>query len=147
IEAHGGLHGFARWDGPILTDSGGFQVFSLAHRRRITEQGVTFQAPTDGSTVFLGPEESMRIQKALDSDVVMIFDECPPVHVDGQPVEPRAVERSMELSLRWAERSRRAHKGNTAALLGIFRGGGHRDLRTRPPRGRGTIGSEASPTG
>ncbi|HTM70705.1 MAG TPA: tRNA guanosine(34) transglycosylase Tgt, partial [Luteimonas sp.] len=79
IEAHGGLHGFARWDGPILTDSGGFQVFSLAHRRRITEQGVTFQAPIDGSTVFLGPEESMRIQKVLGSDIVMIFDECPPV--------------------------------------------------------------------
>jgi len=78
IEAHGGLHGFSRWDGPILTDSGGFQVFSLAHRRKITEAGVTFAAPTDGSTVFLGPEESMRIQKALDSDIVMIFDECTP---------------------------------------------------------------------
>ena len=78
IEAHGGLHGFARWDGPILTDSGGFQVFSLAHRRKITEQGVTFAAPTDGSTVFLGPEESMRIQSVLDSDIVMIFDECTP---------------------------------------------------------------------
>ena len=83
IEAHGGLHGFARWDKPILTDSGGFQVFSLAHRRKITEQGVTFAAPTDGSKVFLGPEESMRIQKVLGSDIVMIFDECPPVTVDG----------------------------------------------------------------
>src|SRR5688500_19969868 len=94
IEAHGGLHGFARWIGPILTDAGGFQVFSLAHRRRISEQGVTFQAPTDGSTVFLGPEESMRIQRVLDSDVVMIFDECPPVHVDGKPVGADLVERS-----------------------------------------------------
>ena len=80
IEAHGGLHGFARWNKPILTDSGGFQVFSLAHRRKITEQGVTFAAPTDGSKVFLGPEESMRIQKVLGSDIVMIFDECPPVN-------------------------------------------------------------------
>ena len=78
IQDHGGLHGFTRWDGPILTDSGGFQVFSLAHRRRITEAGVTFAAPTDGSQVFLGPEESMRIQRVLDSDIVMIFDECTP---------------------------------------------------------------------
>ncbi|WP_457318663.1 tRNA-guanine transglycosylase, partial [Stenotrophomonas sp. P5_B8] len=78
IADHGGLHGFARWDGPILTDSGGFQVFSLAHRRKITEQGVTFSSPTDGARVFLGPEESMRIQKVLDSDIVMIFDECTP---------------------------------------------------------------------
>ena len=141
IEAHGGLHGFARWDGPILTDSGGFQVFSLAHRRRITEQGVTFQAPTDGSTVFLGPEESMRIQKVLDSDIVMIFDECPPVNgKDGQPVHPRVVEKSMELSLRWAERSKRAHEGNDAALFGIVQGGVHRDLRTRSAEGLRAIG-------
>ena len=140
IEAHGGLHGFSRWDGPILTDSGGFQVFSLAHRRRITEAGVTFQAPTDGSTVFLGPEESMRIQKVLGSDVVMIFDECPPVHVDGVPVAAEAVERSMELSLRWAERSRRAHEGNDAALFGIVQGGVHRDLRTRSADGLKAIG-------
>jgi queuine tRNA-ribosyltransferase len=140
IEAHGGLHGFSRWNGPILTDSGGFQVFSLAHRRKITEQGVTFQAPTDGSTVFLGPEESMRIQKVLGSDVVMIFDECPPVHVDGVPVAAEAVERSMELSLRWAERSRRAHEGNDAALFGIVQGGVHRDLRTRSADGLKAIG-------
>ena len=140
IEAHGGLHGFARWDGPILTDSGGFQVFSLAHKRKITEQGVTFQAPTDGSTVFLGPEESMRIQRVLDSDVVMIFDECPPVHVDGVPVGPDLVARSMELSLRWAERSRRAHEGNDAALFGIVQGGVHHDLRTRSAEGLKAIG-------
>jgi queuine tRNA-ribosyltransferase len=131
IEAHGGLHGFSRWNGPILTDSGGFQVFSLAHRRKITEQGVTFQAPTDGSTVFLGPEESMRIQKALGSDVVMIFDECPPVHVAGVPVGVDVVERSMELSLRWAERSRRAHEGNDAALFGIVQGSVYPALRHR----------------
>jgi queuine tRNA-ribosyltransferase len=140
IEAHGGLHGFARWDGPILTDSGGFQVFSLAHRRKITEQGVTFAAPTDGSTVFLGPEESMRIQKVLDSDIVMIFDECPPVHVDGVPVAAERVRRSMELSLRWAERSRRAHEGNDAALFGIVQGGVHRDLRTLSAEGLKAIG-------
>ena len=140
IEAHGGLHGFARWDGPILTDSGGFQVFSLAHRRKITEQGVTFAAPTDGAKVFLGPEESMRIQKVLGSDVVMIFDECPPVHVDGKPVDRRMVERSMDLSLRWAERSKRAHEGNDAALFGIVQGGVHHDLRTRSAEGLKGIG-------
>ncbi|GHE25206.1 tRNA guanosine(34) transglycosylase Tgt [Vulcaniibacterium thermophilum] len=140
IADHGGLHGFARWDGPILTDSGGFQVFSLAHRRRITEQGVTFASPVDGSRVFLGPEESMRIQRVLDSDIVMIFDECPPVHVDGKPVDPRVVERSMELSLRWAERSKRAHEGNDAALFGIVQGGVHHELRTRSAEGLKAIG-------
>ena len=141
IEAHGGLHGFMRWDGPILTDSGGFQVFSLAHRRKLSEQGVTFAAPTDGSKVFLGPEESMRIQKVLGSDIVMIFDECPPVNdKDGRPVHPRAVEKSMELSLRWAGRSKRAHEGNDAALFGIVQGGVHRDLRTRSAQGLREIG-------
>jgi len=140
IEAHGGLHGFTGWKGPILTDSGGFQVFSLAHRRRITEAGVTFAAPTDGSTVFLGPEESMRIQRVLDSDVVMIFDECPPVHVDGVAVDADVVRRSMELSLRWAERSKRAHEGNDAALFGIVQGGVHRDLRTMSADGLKAIG-------
>ena len=140
IEAHGGLHGFTGWSGPILTDSGGFQVFSLAHRRKITEAGVTFAAPTDGSTVFLGPEESMRIQRVLDSDVVMIFDECPPVHADGVPVGVDLVRRSMELSLRWAERSKRAHEGNDAALFGIVQGGVHRDLRTVSAEGLKAIG-------
>lgn len=140
IEAHGGLHGFARWDGPILTDSGGFQVFSLAHKRKITEAGVTFAAPTDGRKVFLGPEESMHVQKVLGSDIVMIFDECPPVHVDGTPVEAGLVQRSMELSLRWAERSRRAHEGNDAALFGIVQGGVHHDLRTRSAEGLKAIG-------
>lgn len=120
IGDHGGLHGFARWDGPILTDSGGFQVFSLAHRRKITEQGVTFSSPTDGARVFLGPEESMQIQKVLDSDIVMIFDECTPY-----PATEEVARRSMELSLRWAQRSRDAHDGlgNDAALFGIVQGG------------------------
>jgi queuine tRNA-ribosyltransferase len=130
IEAHGGLHGFARWDGPILTDSGGFQVFSLAHRRKITEQGVTFASPVDGSKVFLGPEESMRIQRVLDSDIVMIFDECTP-----WPATEAVARTSMELSLRWAERSRRAHEGNDAALFGIVQGGTHPELRTRSAAG------------
>jgi len=140
IGAHGGLHGFARWDKPILTDSGGFQVFSLAHRRKITEQGVTFASPVDGSKVFLGPEESMNIQRVLGSDIVMIFDECPPVNLDGKPVDPRVIERSMELSLRWAERSRRAHEGNDAALFGIVQGGVHHGLRTRSAEGLRAIG-------
>jgi queuine tRNA-ribosyltransferase len=140
IADHGGLHGFSRWNGPILTDSGGFQVFSLAHRRKITEDGVTFASPTDGAKVFLGPEESMRIQKVLDSDIVMIFDECPPVHKDGVPVSPEVIRRSMELSLRWAERSRRAHEGNDAALFGIVQGGVHHDLRTRSADGLKAIG-------
>jgi queuine tRNA-ribosyltransferase len=140
IADHGGLHGFARWNGPILTDSGGFQVFSLAHRRKITEEGVTFASPTDGAKVFLGPEESMRIQKVLDSDIVMIFDECPPVEIDGKPVHPEVVRKSMELSLRWAERSKRAHEGNDAALFGIVQGGVHHDLRTRSAEGLKAIG-------
>lgn len=135
IGDHGGLHGFTRWDGPILTDSGGFQVFSLAHKRKITEQGVTFAAPTDGSKVFLGPEESMRIQKVLDSDVVMIFDECTPY-----PATEDVARRSMELSLRWAERSKRAHEGNDAALFGIVQGGVHPELRTRSAEALKSIG-------
>ena len=148
IEAHGGLHGFARWDGPILTDSGGFQVFSLAHRRKITEAGVTFAAPTDGRKVFLGPEESMHIQKVLGSDIVMIFDECPPVNdKHGQPVHQRVVERSMQLSLRWAERSKRAHEGNDAALFGIVQGGVHRDLRTLSAEGLQRIGFDGYAVG
>jgi len=147
IADHGGLHGFARWDGPILTDSGGFQVFSLAHRRKITEQGVTFAAPTDGARVFLGPEESMHIQKVLGSDVVMIFDECPPVLVDGQPADKGLIERSMQRSLRWAERSRRAHEGNDAALFGIVQGGIHHDLRTQSAEGLIQIGFDGYAVG
>ncbi|RYZ71887.1 MAG: tRNA guanosine(34) transglycosylase Tgt [Lysobacteraceae bacterium] len=135
IGKHGGLHGFARWDKPILTDSGGFQVFSLAHRRKITEQGVTFNSPVDGSKVFLGPEESMHVQKVLDSDIVMIFDECTPY-----PATEDVAARSMELSLRWALRSKRAHEGNDAALFGIVQGGVHPDLRTRSAEGLQEIG-------
>jgi queuine tRNA-ribosyltransferase len=135
IAQHEGLHGFARWNRPILTDSGGFQVFSLAHQRKITEQGVTFNSPVDGSKVFLGPEESMRIQKVLDSDIVMIFDECTPY-----PATEEVASRSMELSLRWALRSKNAHEGNDAALFGIVQGGVHPDLRTRSAEGLQEIG-------
>ncbi|MDT8321397.1 MAG: tRNA guanosine(34) transglycosylase Tgt [Xanthomonadales bacterium] len=126
ILAHGGLHGFMGWPRPILTDSGGFQVWSLAQRRRITEQGVTFASPIDGSTVFMGPEESMAMQKVLDSDVVMIFDECTPY-----PATEAEASASMDRSLRWAERSKRAHEGHFSALFGIVQGGMHEALRRR----------------
>ncbi len=120
IGKFGGLHKFIGWDKPILTDSGGFQVFSLAQRRKITEEGVRFASPVDGSSVFLSPEESMRIQHVLDSDIAMIFDECTPY-----PASERQVRESMELSLRWAERSRRAFDDlhNPNALFGIVQGG------------------------
>jgi len=147
IEAHGGLHGFARWDGPILTDSGGFQVFSLAHRRKITEQGVTFASPIDGSKVFLGPEESMHIQRVLNSDIVMIFDECTPYLIDGAPATEQVARDSMELSLRWADRSKRAHEGNDAALFGIIQGGTHPELRTRSTAGLVELGFDGYAVG
>jgi len=115
IEAHGGLHDFMGWDKPILTDSGGFQVFSLGAMRKISEEGVKFKNPINGDTCFLTPEESMRIQKVLNSDIVMIFDECTPY--------------PMELSLRWAQRSKDAHQGNNNALFGIIQGGMYEDLR------------------
>lgn len=126
IQAHGDLHDFMSWHGPILTDSGGFQVWSLAERRKITEQGVTFASPVNGSKVFMGPEESMAVQKALGSDIVMIFDECTPY-----PATEEVASQSMELSLRWAERSARAHEGNAASLFGIVQGGVHESLRAR----------------
>jgi queuine tRNA-ribosyltransferase len=135
IEKHGGLHGFMNWPRPILTDSGGFQVWSLAERRKITEQGVTFASPVDGSRVFMGPEESMAAQRALGSDIVMIFDECTPY-----PASEEEARRSMELSLRWAERSKRAHEGNASALFGIVQGGIHEAQRLRSARGLVAIG-------
>ncbi len=124
IEAHGGLHRFMGWDGPILTDSGGFQVFSLGALRKISEQGVKFQSPVNGDKCFLTPEESMRIQRVLNADIVMIFDECTPF-----PADERTAASSMRLSLRWAERSRRAHEGNANALFGIVQGGMYETLR------------------
>jgi len=131
----GGLHRFIGWSKPILTDSGGFQVFSLAHKRKITEEGVTFASPVDGSTVFLSPEESMRIQRVLDSDIAMIFDECTPY-----PADEKTASASMELSLRWAERSRRAHEGNPNALFGIVQGSVYPSLRHRSAEALKAIG-------
>jgi queuine tRNA-ribosyltransferase len=134
IEAHGGLHQFMHWDRPILTDSGGFQVFSLGALRKITEQGVKFSSPINGDKMFLTPEESMHIQKVLNSDIVMIFDECTPY-----PAEHDAAAYSMRLSLRWAERSKTAHAGNPNALFGIVQGGMYEDLRDESVRELGQM--------
>lgn len=135
IAAHGDLHDFMGWDGPILTDSGGFQVFSLAELRKMSEEGVTFASPVDGSKVFLGPEESMAVQRALGSDIVMIFDECTPY-----PATEEQARDSMERSLRWAERSKRAHGDNPSALFGIVQGGMYPHLRRRSAEGLLEIG-------
>ena len=142
IAAHEGLHRFTGWSGPILTDSGGFQVWSLAKRRKITEQGVTFASPVDGAKVFLGPEESMQIQRVLGSDIVMIFDECTPY-----PATEQQARDSMELSLRWAARSKAAHEGNDAALFGIVQGGTYPGLRTQSAEGLQTIGFDGYAVG
>ncbi|MGH8630589.1 MAG: tRNA guanosine(34) transglycosylase Tgt, partial [Burkholderiales bacterium] len=117
IRAHHGLHGFTGWKRPMLTDSGGFQVFSLGELREISEQGVAFRSPIDGSPCFLSPEESMRIQRDLGADIAMVFDECTPF-----PAQPEKAEDSMLLSLRWALRSKRAHEGSRNALFGIVQG-------------------------
>jgi queuine tRNA-ribosyltransferase len=135
IAAHGGLHRFMAWDKPILTDSGGFQVFSLGELRKISEEGVRFRSPVNGDGCFLSPEESMRIQRTLNSDVVMIFDECTPY-----PADEREVAVSMRLSLRWAQRSKRAHEGNGNALFGIVQGGMHEGLRDESLAGLEEIG-------
>ena len=135
IEQHGDLHDFMHWDGPILTDSGGFQVFSLAAIRKITEAGVKFRSPINGSMVFLGPEESMAVQRALGADIVMIFDECTPY-----PATEDEARRSMELSLRWARRSKIAHGDNPAALFGIVQGGVYPQLRQISATGLSDIG-------
>ena len=137
IERFGGLHRFIGWDKPILTDSGGFQVFSLAHKRKITEEGVRFASPVDGSKVFLSPEVSMQIQKVLDSDIAMIFDECTPY-----PATEKVAADSMELSLRWAERSRRAFDElkNPNSLFGIVQGSVYETLRRRSAEGLVNIG-------
>src|SRR6202158_3585504 len=124
VAAHGGLHRFMGWDRPILTDSGGFQVFSLGAMRKISEEGVAFQSPLNGDRLFLTPEESMRIQRVLNSDIVMVFDEC-----TGYPATQELAAQSMRLSVRWAERSKRAHAGNGNALFGIAQGGMYEELR------------------
>jgi queuine tRNA-ribosyltransferase len=135
IAAHGGLHHFMGWNGPILTDSGGFQVWSLGDLRKITEQGVKFRSPINGDSCFLTPEESMRIQKVLNSDIVMIFDECTPY-----PATVKEADDSMQLSLRWARRSKDAHEGNPNALFGIIQGGMYEDLRDVSLNGLTEIG-------
>ena len=124
IEKHGGLHGFMNWDKPILTDSGGFQVFSLGKMRKITEEGVRFSSPVNGEKIMLTPERSMEVQRSLNSDVVMIFDECTPY-----PATHKESKDSMELSLRWAQRSKDAHGDSPNALFGIVQGGMYEDLR------------------
>jgi len=135
IEAHGDLHDFMAWQGPILTDSGGFQVWSLAELRKMTEEGVTFASPVDGSKVFLGPEESMAVQRALGSDIVMIFDECTP-----WPATHQQAADSMRRSLRWAQRSKVAHGESASALFGIVQGGMYDDLRVESAQGLTDIG-------
>ena len=135
VKQHGDLHDFMQWKGPILTDSGGFQVFSLGKMRKITEKGVTFQSPVNGSKVFMGPEESMQVQKDLGSDIVMIFDECTPY-----PATELEAAESMRLSMRWAQRSKDAHGDSPSALFGIVQGGMYPQLRDESMKGLEDIG-------
>jgi len=134
VAAHGGLHRFIGWDAPILTDSGGFQVWSLGALRKVREEGVAFASPVNGDRLLLTPEKSMEIQRALDSDVVMVFDECTTF-----PATRDEAARSMELSLRWAARSKAAHAGNRNALFGIVQGGMYEDLRDHSREGLAEI--------
>jgi len=135
IQQHGDLHDFMHWEKPILTDSGGFQVFSLGELRKITEEGATFRSPINGEKILLTPEKSMEVQRELGADIVMIFDECTP-----HPATYEQAQVSMELSLRWAERSKAAHEGNDAALFGIIQGGMYEELRTISLNGLEQIG-------
>lgn len=138
IKEHGGLHDFIKWNKPILTDSGGFQVFSLGAMRKIKEEGVTFRSPIDGSKVFLSPEISMEIQQVLNSDIVMIFDECTPY-----PATHEEAQKSLQLSLRWAKRCKTHHHDqlkNTNALFGIIQGGMYEDLRDESLNGLLEVG-------
>ena len=135
VEALGGLHRFMHWERPILTDSGGFQVFSLGARRSISEAGVEFRSPIDGAKVFLDAERSMAVQRSLGSDVVMAFDDC-----TGYPMDEARTRQSMERTLRWAKRSRAAHAGNPGALYGIVQGGMYAPLRERSAKGLCEIG-------
>ena len=135
IEAHGDLHDFMQWHKPILTDSGGFQVWSLAKLRKISEKGVTFRSPIDGSKKFLGPEEAVTIQRKLGSDIVMIFDECTPF-----PATEVQARESMELSLRWADRSKIEHGESQSALFGIVQGGMYEHLRDESLKGLVDLG-------
>jgi len=142
MRKHGGLHGFMGWDKPILTDSGGFQVFSLQGMRKITEEGVKFASPIDGARLFLTPEESMAIQRALNSDIAMVFDECTPYEIDGRAATQEEAAKSMRMSLRWARRSRDAFDKleNPNALFGIVQGGMYENLRDESLAGLVDIG-------
>jgi queuine tRNA-ribosyltransferase len=124
VAAHGGLPGFTAYPGPFLTDSGGFQVMSLGHMRRITEDGVTFKSHLDGSSVYLSPERSIEVQQALGADIIMAFDECPPY-----PAEREYIQASLERTVRWLERCRAAQTREDQALFAIVQGGIHADLR------------------
>ena len=130
VQAHGDLHDFMRWQGPILTDSGGFQVFSLAELRNIKEDGVRFKSPVDGSQIFLDPERSIDVQHKLGSDIIMIFDECTPY-----PATEKEAADSMRLSLKWAKRSKDAHGDHPSALFGIVQGGMYESLRSESAQG------------
>jgi len=142
IQAHGDLHNFMNWQGPILTDSGGYQVFSLSDIRKLTEKGVEFRSPIDGALVFIGPEESMTVQRALGSDIVMQFDECTPY-----PATFEQAKESMEMSLRWAKRSKVAHNSSQSALFGIIQGGMYDDLRQQSLQGLLKIGFDGYAVG
>lgn len=144
IAAHHGLHDFMQWQKPLLTDSGGFQVFSLGALRKISEEGVKFSSPHDGAKLFLSPEISMQIQKTLNSDIVMIFDECTPY-----PASHDEAAKSMRLSMRWARRSRDEHDKleNTNALFGIVQGGMYEDLRDESIAGLCDIGFDGMAIG
>jgi len=144
IKAHNGLHDFMNWQKPILTDSGGFQVFSLGAMRKITEEGVKFSSPHDGAKLFLTPEISMQIQKVLNSDIVMIFDECTPY-----PATREEAAKSMRMSMRWARRSRDEHNKleNGNALFGIIQGGMYEDLRDESLAGLDDIGFDGMAIG
>ena len=130
IRKHGDLHDFTAWPRPILTDSGGFQVFSLGEMRKISEQGVNFKSPIDGADIFLGPENAIEIQHQLGADIIMVFDECTPY-----PATETEALQSMQLSLRWAARCKQAHGDNSAALFGIVQGGMYTQLREQSLKG------------
>ncbi len=142
VEAHEGLHGFMQWEKPILTDSGGFQVFSLGELRKITEEGVKFASPINGDRLFLSPEISMRIQKSLNSDITMVLDECTPYKIGDRPATELEAAKSMRMSLRWAKRSKDEFERleNPNALFGIVQGGMFRHLREESLEGLRAVG-------
>lgn len=129
IAKAGGLHRFMHWDGPVLTDSGGFQVFSLGDFRQLSDDGVTFRSHIDGSSHFFSPEKAAEIQMALGSDIAMAFDECPPY-----PCTWEEARRAVERTTRWAERCLKAHRGNGQVMFGIVQGSAYRDLREASAR-------------